>query len=250
MERKEAIEVIKKNWPDSSFTMLREALETLIPELKESEDERIRKQLLKIVHDFTGDSLWVYYNIHKEDALDWLERRSQTFTKKDIDDAYLKGVCDTKHELEKQGEQKPAEWSNGDELMITKIIGDIEMLEDKVYSRGACGPEIDWLKSLKDRWAKELLDIARKQFEPELEQAYKNADEVQYRRGYEKGKADALKDMPKWKKMPDGIQVNAKGRDICLINYGDGYIRPSSCLGGGDALYLEISELDKLPKEE
>jgi hypothetical protein len=27
MERKEAIEVIKKNWPDSSFTMLREALD-------------------------------------------------------------------------------------------------------------------------------------------------------------------------------------------------------------------------------
>lgn len=46
MERKEAIEIIKRNWPNSSFTMLREALETLIPELKESKDERIRRHLI------------------------------------------------------------------------------------------------------------------------------------------------------------------------------------------------------------
>lgn len=52
MERKEAIEVIKKNWPDSSFTMLREALETLVPELKESEDERIRKCIGDVVREY------------------------------------------------------------------------------------------------------------------------------------------------------------------------------------------------------
>lgn len=37
----------------------------------------------------------------------WLEKQGQTFTKKDVDDAYLKGICDAKHELEKQGKQKP-----------------------------------------------------------------------------------------------------------------------------------------------
>ena len=47
MERKEAIEVIKKNWPDSSFTIVREALETLIPEFAELEDERIRKEIIE-----------------------------------------------------------------------------------------------------------------------------------------------------------------------------------------------------------
>ena len=46
MDRKEAIEVIKKNWPDSGFTQLREALNTLVPELKESEDEKIRKEII------------------------------------------------------------------------------------------------------------------------------------------------------------------------------------------------------------
>ena len=34
----------------------------------------------------------------------WLEKQGKTFTKRDIDDAYLKGVCDAKQELEKQDE--------------------------------------------------------------------------------------------------------------------------------------------------
>lgn len=54
MERTEAIEVIRENWPDASFIQLREALETLIPELKESEDERIRKFLVKHVSEWIG----------------------------------------------------------------------------------------------------------------------------------------------------------------------------------------------------
>ena len=41
--------------------------------------------------------------------------------KKDIDDAYLKGVCDAKNELEKQGEQKPA-WSEKDDMMIEETL--------------------------------------------------------------------------------------------------------------------------------
>jgi hypothetical protein len=73
MERKEAIEVVKKNWPDSSFTMLREALETLVPELKESEDERIRKALIDwfsdkhVADDFRG--------IAWERIVAWLEKQ-------------------------------------------------------------------------------------------------------------------------------------------------------------------------------
>lgn len=83
MERKEAIEVIKNNWPDSSFTMLREALETLIPELKKSNDETIMGALAELVHDTTGDSLWVDYGVHKEDAIDWLYRQGEYIHFKD-----------------------------------------------------------------------------------------------------------------------------------------------------------------------
>ena len=75
MERKEAIEVIKKNWPDSSFIRLREALKTVIPELKESEDERIMKEIstyLKsvVANKGYGDSII-------ESWIAWLEKQGE-----------------------------------------------------------------------------------------------------------------------------------------------------------------------------
>ena len=54
-----------------------ETIEAIFPELKENKDEVVRKQLLEMVHDTTGDSLWVDYNIHKEDAIAWLEEQGE-----------------------------------------------------------------------------------------------------------------------------------------------------------------------------
>ena len=75
-----------------------EDLETIFPELKESEDEKIRKALVKF-HKSTID----IDGIKGADILAWLEKQGESYTKKDVDDAYLKGICDAKHELEKQG---------------------------------------------------------------------------------------------------------------------------------------------------
>ena len=41
------------------------------------EDEKVRKALIEMVHDTTGDELWVDYNVHKEDALAWLEKQGE-----------------------------------------------------------------------------------------------------------------------------------------------------------------------------
>ena len=49
----------------------------LFPELKESEDEKVRKALIEMVHDTTGDSLWIDYNVHKSEAIDWLEKQGK-----------------------------------------------------------------------------------------------------------------------------------------------------------------------------
>lgn len=70
---KETAMKILKELHDKSLFAERTAIETIIPELKESENEKIRKALLEMVHDTTGDELWVDYNVHKEDALAWLE---------------------------------------------------------------------------------------------------------------------------------------------------------------------------------
>ena len=58
------------------------------------------------------------------------------------------------------------------------------------------------IKVIKEESAK-LLALARKELEPEvlerLEVAYKNQDEVVYENGKREGKAEALKDLPRWK---------------------------------------------------
>lgn len=133
---------------------------TIFPELRESEDEKIRKALISFLKSpFVNENItdekvapWLAWLENQKEyestdfeyvwdrtdcgdltsALDkyseeaiinmchaWydkgieLERKSwlekQCYTKKDVDDAYLKGICNTKHELEKQGEQESAD---------------------------------------------------------------------------------------------------------------------------------------------
>lgn len=49
MNRNEAIEIVKKNCPNNGFTQFRDALETLIPELRVNEDERIKMDILEVL---------------------------------------------------------------------------------------------------------------------------------------------------------------------------------------------------------
>lgn len=70
MDRNEAIEIVRKNWPYGRY-QLSEALETLIPELKESEDEKIRKYLLSMFPD-PNDS---WDGIFARDIIAWLEKQ-------------------------------------------------------------------------------------------------------------------------------------------------------------------------------
>ena len=70
--------------------------ETIFPVLREDYDDMIRGAIIDHLKD-NNLTEWA----------DWLEKQGQTFTKKDVDDAYLKGICDAKQELEKQCKQKP-----------------------------------------------------------------------------------------------------------------------------------------------
>lgn len=91
-----------------------------------------------------------------------------------------------------------------------------------------------------------LLKLAKKEleaeFEKELDKAYKNRDEVVFREGVEKGKAEAMENMPKWES--DNLPTGSAAFDI-------------SALGGFDFIcragrIVRISSLEKLPgfKEE
>lgn len=55
-----------------------ENLEHVFPELRERNDERIKKALIEMVHGTIGDDLGLYYDIRKEEAIEWLERQGES----------------------------------------------------------------------------------------------------------------------------------------------------------------------------
>ena len=81
----------------------RYVLESLFPELKKSEDEKIREYLIRYIDNTMKSSEL------KSKLLAWLEKQDESYTKRDVDDAYVEGMAFAKNELEKQGEQEYAE---------------------------------------------------------------------------------------------------------------------------------------------
>lgn len=77
-------------------------IEYYFPELKDSKDEIIRKAIVSGMTALKEQGKETFATININDCIAWLEK--QSYTKKDIDNAYLKGVTDTKNEIEKQYE--------------------------------------------------------------------------------------------------------------------------------------------------
>jgi hypothetical protein len=143
---------------------IRKEVEEVFPELKESEDERIRRELIAFLKENleTGraDETWSLSGLKK--WISWLEKQGEQLPvgfyyvnsegKKFYSDAFKYG--DVILHVEKQGEQKPA-WSEEDEERITNTLS---VLSVQVCWDGATGEkknpyqkEIDWLKSLQQR---------------------------------------------------------------------------------------------------
>ena len=123
---KEALERAKsflKRWDGIKFSaddLMTDEFKTIFPELNESEDEKIMKDLkfyLEVRRCQTNDDK-EYISCNK--FLSWLEN---------------------------QGKQK-GDWSEEDELMLTSIIQTLKL------TNGAAQMKIDWLKSIKPqpRW--------------------------------------------------------------------------------------------------
>ena len=103
---KEALERAKNEYQThKSFNGFREMLAHVFPELCESEDEKIRKALLsEFIH--LQSKGYKFAGLEGEEIIAWLEKQGETYTKKDVHDAYIKGMFFAKDKLEKQGEQK------------------------------------------------------------------------------------------------------------------------------------------------
>lgn len=74
MDREEAIKKIKEAMP-TMWKETKDAVETLVPELAESEDERIRKVIVKYFKELHVES-WI--NLEIPNILAWLEKQKET----------------------------------------------------------------------------------------------------------------------------------------------------------------------------
>lgn len=128
----------------------------IFPELKESEEERIKNEIIDYISTADDKELIPY-----ESWIAWIEKQGN----KDEEILILKDQIESLHaaikalkeahkiELEKQGEQKTT-WSEDDEKTLQSIILDFK---DFKHDHASClAPHFDiciaWLKSLKDRY--------------------------------------------------------------------------------------------------
>ena len=88
MDRQEAIEVVRKNFPDSSYSNLQEALEVLIPELKESDGERTKRMLDVITYKMSQHQPDIFTGEENEWFNAWLEKQDyKGITEEELDKA-------------------------------------------------------------------------------------------------------------------------------------------------------------------
>ena len=105
------------NWERLSYngkTFLQD-LTHILPELAESEDERIRKELIR---ETKGSEIKLFEAVTNEEFVAWLER---------------------------QREQKIAEWSEEDERMYQSIM------DDTIQENQLNGEQTNWLRDIKYR---------------------------------------------------------------------------------------------------
>ena len=174
---KETAMKILKELHDKSLYSERTALETIVPELKESEDERIRKDLLAFIK-----APYVYdFIVHDrvDPWISWLEKQGEqkpvdintSLINKMVNDyentdeyiegdykgkpvncmvrAYRQGIKDILSIS--KGNHIKHTWSENDENMANDIIEGC-LSSEKAYYIAHTSEEIaDWLKSIKDR---------------------------------------------------------------------------------------------------
>ena len=155
----EALKIINDYYQKIKYSSLsnastdREVLEKAFPELKESEGERIRKELLE--HCKNQAEPYIQSGNKCPQIQSWIAW------------------------LEKQGEQKPA-WGEEDEYTLGETIQHLEELI-RIDKAKHCGcdvqyyqRDIDWLKSLKDRVGYEVDCTTTKEWSEEDENRFNN----------------------------------------------------------------------------
>lgn len=128
MNKQEAIKILKEFHDTSALFSVRTALETVFPELKEGEDEKIRKELIQYIKNWKANIqgkaypyLWSSDEEECNKLLAWLE---------------------------KQGEKKPVWNEKDDGYKLVALSAFLNYYDEENPLRKCL---INWLKSLKQR---------------------------------------------------------------------------------------------------
>lgn len=149
-------------------------------------------------------------------------------------------------------------------IFIVTPEEEMTVFEKKVYAY--CDGKTVGEELIK-RIAKELLSLARDQFikdgyviekrafqdavekvDPEVMKGVSDKVDMEedLRLEYERGKAEALKNLPRWREWGNGAAGNSDGHPIALVS-GAGGIRFVSVLGVTGEKYIMLDDLKKLP---
>ena len=137
---KEALEWMQSLY-DGLHGATKEEAEHYFTELKESEDEKIRKAIIAYIsHD-------QHCGVSNADMIAWLEKqdKKKNTRKRETDDAYLQGICDAKHEIEKQGEKKLTENAKKldvDNVWLQNYISNVTCLVNQFSNSSNIGKDL------------------------------------------------------------------------------------------------------------
>jgi hypothetical protein len=156
---KEALELARV----AAFNGHQSLMEGIFPELKESEDEKIRKGLINGFNEclknsqYSNNAQKYWHNIKIEDIFAWLEKQDPKKHEEELEKAYKtadevqykRGYEDAVKDTEKRREQKLA-WGEEDECYMSECIGAIATKDGWSFEEKRKTKH--WLKALKDRY--------------------------------------------------------------------------------------------------
>ena len=166
---KDAIYIAKMLLKDGEISQ--KSAERMFPELKESEDERIRKELIKLLKKMTNGIVENYTPVPLEDFVGWLEKlnlkglsKEDAVMIKDIAVSLPKMAVGCKEILPSLAKEyserlkaleihcaSKLEWSEEDEAHYKSVSLTINAMKAQFKNTFGYESDIKWLESLKDK---------------------------------------------------------------------------------------------------
>ena len=153
------IEKANKMYSDNCETC-QMCIEELIPELKESEDERIRKVLIELSKEVAQEQFFTNRGTNLQNVIAWLEKQGEqkpNYCHHEVDlsncsEEYTKGYYDGWNNCNQQHAQLEAEqnltWSKEDENRFKNLVYLVEHSDEGIATKVGFVKFINRLKSL------------------------------------------------------------------------------------------------------